>query len=137
MTPAWKQVIEKFEELIDRDSDIEQWTKPERMVWYTIIIRSEIVQDGFSSVFDQALDRAEMVEAIGYMWELGWSETAELFEEALHLYDANGYYDAEARVNIPRSVDREAFNAQVDQIGEQIIALGVLWFADEQLTQLL
>jgi hypothetical protein len=93
------EVMDKFYELLDRQDDIPRFTRTERMIWFLLIIRSEVAQDGFASVFDQALSKAELIESIGYMKELDLSETAAGFEKILHRYETNGYFDAEGRID--------------------------------------
>src|SRR4051794_11524929 len=99
MTPADKIVADKFDELVHRTrSDLSNFTKAERMVWFIVIIRCDIDQDGFTSIFEQSLTRAQMTEAIGYIKELGLADIASLLEQALRLLDANGIYDSDGRV---------------------------------------
>ena len=131
------QIMEKFYELLNRQADISRFTRTERMIWFLLITRSEIAQDGFTSVFDQALSKAELVESIGYMKELELSETAAGFEEVLRRYQTNGYFDAEGRIDKRYSTVTDEFMNEIDKIGDQIMARDDLWKIEEKLAALL
>jgi hypothetical protein len=139
MTLAGDAVTAKFDELVHRTrSNLPNFTKAERMVWFIVIIRCDMDQDGFTSIFEQSLTRPQMVESIGYIKELGLANIASLLEQALGLLDANGIYNAEGRVILSFYEDlSEEIRDELDIIGEAVMHDDQLWEVDEKLYEFL
>jgi len=88
--------------------------------------------DGFSSVFDQALSRNELVELIGCLNEIGINEIFELLERAITLLDTNNFY-AQDRDFITDYYLTQQHIDELEIIGEIITKNRVLWKIDDKL----
>jgi hypothetical protein len=127
-------IAEKFSELVDSHNPnrLVGLTRAERAIYLLIRIRCEKDMEGFDSIFDQAISRHEMLEAIVYMKELGLNETAQLFEQVLQLLsNANVYVDGD----FPQMASPHDVDVAIDIIGEQVG--DVLWQIDEKLLEML
>jgi hypothetical protein len=93
--------------------------------------------EGFVSVFDQALLRSELVEAIGYLRELDLGEIAGLFEQALALLDINHFYAQDGKPVTGCSGLSQQYRDELAAIGQRITQEDVLWDIDEKLADML
>lgn len=95
MKTASDFLSEKLHELFARDEregGISSFTRAERALWLIVRIQSANEMDGLESVFDEALSRSEVIEAIGYLREFEQSDVAALLEQAVALLNTNQFY---------------------------------------------
>ncbi len=142
MKTAADIVAGKYRELIPRlkgskKNRLSALTRAERAIWLLVTIRSAIDSDGFESVFDQAVTRNELVEAIGYLREFNLPEIAELFERALLILDTHGFYTKYGNPMTICSDYSDQLREELDTIGKGITKGDVLRHIDDQLVDML
>ena len=128
-------IADKFNELVEKwtsQDRISTFTRAERVVWLIVTIRCAIDMDGFSSVFDQALSRNELVELIGCLNEIGMNKISELLWRAITLLDTNNFY-AQDRDFITDYYLTQQHIDELEIIGEIITKNRVLWKIDDKL----
>ncbi len=142
MKTAAEIIAARYDKLIPqynrgRKNRLSAFTRTERAIWLLVTIRCEIDMEGFESVFDQALSRGELVEAIGYLRELDLPEIAELLERALAILDTHDFYTQYGNPMSICSDYSDELRAELDTIGEKITEGDVLWNIDEKLVDML
>jgi hypothetical protein len=135
---AWEIIAEKFNDLVDRYDKRAQFTRAERAIWFIIIIRCEIDAASFTSVFEQAVSRSEIVETIEYLKELDLDKIATAFEEVMTLLAAHGFYNANGHpvkgwdIDLPIEV-----RDKIKTIGNMVEDGQDLWEVDDKLLEML
>jgi len=101
----------------------------EQTIYFVVLTRCEIDMAGFSSVYEQALDAAELRILIAGLRAIGEGETAEEFSRGLALLEREGFYDGRnwTRLSAPTK-------AAIEELGQRIGAR--LWTLDEKLAAL-
>lgn len=119
-------VSDKFSDLVFSKREYQTFTRAERAIWCIVTIACSMDMDGFSSVYEQALTRDEIMEAIEFMKELGVEDVAMGFEQTLALLDKHNWYEMRGNdwigVELPDE-DQELF----DEIGDSICDEQKLW----------
>jgi len=128
---ATDRIVEEFDRLVamGRDGVV---TRPaaERIVYYVVATRCEIDIDGFSSVYGQDLNPAELAILVEGLGQVGEHELASEFRRGYNLLNADGFY---GHMNWNKVSD--SVRAEIDRIGERIGDR--LWSLDEKLAALL
>jgi hypothetical protein len=131
MTDATNRIVEEFERLValGRDGVV---TRPlaERIVYYVVATRCEIDIDGFASVYEQALDAAEIKALIDGLERIGEAELAAEFRRGFELLESDGFY-----IHMNWNKVAPGVRADIDAIGERVGPR--LWDLDEKLAALL
>ena len=128
---ATDRINEEFDRLLVLGTD-RMLARPygERIVWYVVCTRCEIDIDGFASVYEQALDAAELSVLIDGLRKLDERELADAFALGLELLQSDGFYKHLNWHNVSEDVKR-----QIAAIGKRVGS--GLWGLDEKLVALL
>lgn len=130
-------IAQKYDELIRRVNEthsIQSFTRSERAVWFLVSIRCEIDINSFEDVFVQLLPLPDIVEAIGYMNELGLDQLAALFQRAVDILEAHHFdYRTTNYHELPEQVI-----SQIDETGKAVWEkIHLLWEIDSKLCDML
>jgi hypothetical protein len=102
----------------------------EQIVYYVVATRCEIDIGGFSSVYEQGLNPAEIATLVDGLNRIGETELASEFRRGFDALNADGFYE---HMNWDKVSD--SVKAEIDAIGERIG--GRQWDLDEKLVALL
>jgi hypothetical protein len=102
----------------------------ERIVYYVVATRSEIDINGFSSVYEQDLDAAELMILVDGLRRIGEEELASEFRRGFELLQADGFYGHMNWNKVSDTVETE-IQAIGKRVGDR------LWALDEKLAALL
>ncbi len=129
-------IADRFNDIITRcDPDGRPTNLPhaERLIYYVVAVRCEMDMNGFESVFDQLLTKAELEYFTGVMGELEESELALAFQDARILLDDAGFFDqpASATYDLPQLV-----RDRLEQVEDRVRLEERLWELDSKLAAL-
>lgn len=87
----------------------------ERIIYYVVATRCEIDMDGFASVYEQALNPAELEILINGLRRIGEPEISAEFRRGYELLKAEGFYDHLIWKKVSQTVQEE-----IEAIGKRI-----------------
>jgi hypothetical protein len=117
-------VLEKYSELVDNkwtfEHRLNHCTPAERAIWLVLEIHLSIELDGFSSVFEQALTRSEILEAVSVFQQLHSPQIADSLLQALTLLDRHCDYGQLDSVILGAWQVCDQVTDSIDNIGDHI-----------------
>jgi hypothetical protein len=128
---AADRIVEEFDRLVALGRQGVA-TRPlaERIVYYVVATRCEIEIVGLASVYEQALNAAEIDVLVDGLQRIGEAELAAEFRRGFELLDSDGFY---AHMNWNKVAP--GVKADIGEIGERVGPR--LWDLDEKLAALL
>jgi hypothetical protein len=131
----WTEVSRRFNEIIRRcDSKVRPTSLPhvEQVVFYVVATRCEIDINGFASVFEQLLTATEARFLVRALNEIGASDLASCFQEAITEMEAAGFELGNDRMaNYSTDLD-----SRIESIGQKVQQDERMWQLDPKLCQL-
>ncbi len=133
------RLVTVFSELVERsnaDHGQLNFSRGERAVWFITIVRQDI-ESSFRSIFEQSMSKSELIEAAGYLSDVGLSIIGDCFQEIVRVLDYHGFYGGG---DIPAIAFKEVPNyvwEWIDEIGDDLQKTGVLWYVDGKLCEML
>jgi hypothetical protein len=135
---AGRQAIaDKFDQLTDDYANLPEFTHAERAIWYVVSIRCEIDMEGFGSLYEQAFQRAELVESVNYFRDVELDEIASAFEEVIALLDGINFWHESGWAGVDWGNFPSEFQNKLDAIGNKVKAGRKLWKVDDKLLEML
>ena len=128
---ATDRIAEAFDRLVRLGRDgVSKRPASERIIYYVVATRCEIDIDGFSSVYEQHLNPAEIGTLIDGLNQIGEKDLADEFCRGFELLKRDGYYEHMNWNNVSN-----AAKSEIELIGTRVGDR--LWALDDKLATLL
>lgn len=128
---ATDRVAEAFDRLLRLGRNgVSKRPKPERIIFHVVATRCEMDIGGFSSIYEQGLNRDEISTLIDGLNEIGENDLADEFRRGFELLKRDGYYEHTNWNSVSHSVISE-----IELIGRRVGDR--LWNLDDKLADLL
>ena len=137
MKSAKEIILDKYRELIHRLRERDQFTHVERVMFLVVDVRTTCYADAFSDLYVDVLTRSDFVEVIGYIHELGLTETANAFEEVMSLLDSNKYFASDGWADKSPDELPQGVQDQLKALGDYITQGLLSPTVDERLLEML
>ena len=132
MHDAQDIIGQEFDNILTKMSDNNSWeisTDREQAIWLIVSTRCEIDMSGFESVFEQLLNRNEILKLIESLNKIDAQELAISFNQALSILDQNDFFNSGSMI----SEHGEELAKQIESIGENLSNKESMWDLDTKI----